>query len=395
MILKIIRVVGVAAVVLIGALLTTFAIPVKEWRTGDQGLSPLTFMPVQEGRDVPRRVWIDTDAACGQSARTDPDDCFAIALLAGALDFEIVGVSTVFGNAPLDVVDRTTKELARRLSVDVGRTVPVYSGAAGPLDRIETGPMPPAHDALIAALEQGPLTVMALGPLTNLAAVLKGRPTLQAHVARVVAVMGRRPGHLFHPAEGSDAGILLGHGPIFRDFNFVMDVRAASEVVALNLPMTFVPYDSVRRIEMTVSDLDRLAVSGGALSWVAERARPWLTFWQEDVGRQGFYPFDLIAAAYVVEPRQFECAVVKVWVGEDPTLFIPFWRPTALLVRQDDDPRRQFDGAGSALYCARAAPTIKVKLVDDFHRMARRSGSEQGSEATASAIQRASIRPSS
>jgi hypothetical protein len=130
MILKIGRVVGVASVVLIAALLTTFAIPVKEWRTGDQALSPLTFMPVQEGRDVPRRLWIDTDAACGQSARTDPDDCFAIALLAGALDFEIVGVSTVFGNAPLDVVDRTTKELARRLSVDVGRMVPAIQRAS-------------------------------------------------------------------------------------------------------------------------------------------------------------------------------------------------------------------------------------------------------------------------
>jgi len=95
MILKIGRVAGVASVVLIAALLTTFAIPVKEWRTGDQGLSPLTFMPVQEGRDDPRGLWIDTDAACGQSARTDPDDCFAIALLAGALDFEIVGLDGV------------------------------------------------------------------------------------------------------------------------------------------------------------------------------------------------------------------------------------------------------------------------------------------------------------
>jgi hypothetical protein len=62
--------------------------------------------------------------------------------------------------------------------------------------------------------------VVALGPLTNLAAVLDARPELRSRVARVVAVMGRRPGHVFHPAEGAGGGLLFGHGPVFRDFNF-------------------------------------------------------------------------------------------------------------------------------------------------------------------------------
>ena len=375
-IVKIAYGVGIASVGLVAAVLTTLAVPVKEWRTGDQGLASLTFMPVQAGPDRPGRLWIDTDAACGYSSRTDPDDCFAIALLAGASDFEIAGISTVFGNAPLEVVDRTTQELAGRLSHEAGRTLPVYSGSPGPLDQIDASPKPPAYDALIAALEQGPLTVVALGPLTNLAAALNGRPALRSRVAHVVAVMGRRPGHIFHPAEGADAGVLLGHGPVFRDFNFAMDMRASSQIVALNLPMTLVPYDSVRGIEMTARDLDRLAASGGAISWVAERARAWLGFWQEDVGRQGFSPFDLLAAGYVVEPRQFECAAVQVWVGEDPTLFVPFWRPTALLVGQDDGRREKTGAAESALYCAKPAAGIKPMLIDRFHRMAERHRNE-------------------
>lgn len=206
---------------------------------------------------------------------TDPDDCFAIALLAHASNLQIVGISTVFGNAPREVVDRTTIELAARLWAEVGRTLPVYSGSAAPLAQDGSSPQPPAHEALLASLEQGPLIVVALGPLTNLAAVLGERPALRSQVARLVAVMGRRAGHIFHPAEGADAGMLFGHGPVFRDFNFVMDVRASSQIVALNLPTSLIPYDAARGIEITAGDLDRLTASGGTMSWVAERARPW------------------------------------------------------------------------------------------------------------------------
>lgn len=218
----------------------------------------------------------------------------------------------------------------------------------------------------MAALERGPLTVVALGPLTNLAAVLAERPALRSQVVRLVAVMGRRPGHIFHPAEGAHAGTLFGHGPVFRDFNFVMDVRAAAQIVALNLPMSLIPYDAARGVEITAADLDRLAESGGATAWVVERARPWLGYWNEDIGRRGFYPFDLLAAAYVVEPHRFRCAPVQLRVGEDPTLFIPFLRPTALLVGQGEVRFEESQAAGSGLYCAQPAADLKRALLDRF-----------------------------
>jgi inosine-uridine nucleoside N-ribohydrolase len=219
---------------------------------------------------------------------------------------------------------------------------------------------------LVAALEQGPLTVVALGPLTNLAAVLAERPALRSRVARLVAVMGRRPGHIFHPAEGAHAGTLFGHGPVFRDFNFAMDARAAAQIVALNLPTSLIPYDAARGVEITAGDLDRLAESGGTTAWVAERARPWLGYWNEDIGRRGFYPFDLLAAAYVVEPGRFRCAPVQLRVGEDPTLFVPFWRPTALLVGQGEVGAGEPRVDGSALYCAKPTADLKRALIGRF-----------------------------
>jgi purine nucleosidase len=335
----------VAALVAPAALLVTLAMPVETWRTGDRGLS-LTYLPAGPGTDFPQRLWVDTDAACGHGARTDPDDCLALALLAQARDFEVVGISTVAGNAPLEAVERTTRELAGRLSP----TLRVYGGAQ-------------AQRAITNALEEGPLTVVALGPLTNVAAALDARPDLRERVARIVAVMGRRPGHIFHPAEGAGGGMLFGHGPVFRDFNFEMDPRAAARIVELGLPLTLVPYDAARRIEISAADLDRLAAAGGAAAWTAERSRGWLAYWREDIGRQGFCPFDLLAAAYVVEPRQFGCAAVQAWVGEDRTRFIPFWRPTALLVGQGEARPEKPQARGSALYCSKVGDHIKPWLI--------------------------------
>ena len=341
---------AVAALVAAAAMLGTLAIPVGTWRTGDEGLEPMTF--ARENAEVSGRLWIDTDAACGHGARTDPDDCLAIALLARGAGDRIAGISVVAGNASLEVVERTTRELAARLSAELGRTLPVHAGT----------------DGLTAALEEGPLTVVGLGPLTNLAAVLDARPELRSRVTLIVAVMGRRPGHIFHPAEGAGGGMLLGHGPVFRDFNFEMDVTAATRIVALGLPLTLVPYDAARPIEISAADLDRLAAAGGAAAWVAERSRAWLSYWRTDIGRQGFSPFDALAAAYVIEPRQFGCAEVHAWIGEDPKPFIPFRRPSALLVGQGDVRPEKPRARGSARYCAEASAGIKPWLVEQLAR---------------------------
>src|SRR3546814_931153 len=120
--------------------------------------------------------------------------------------------------------------------------------------------------------------------------------------------MGRWPGHLFHPAEGAGDGILFGHGPVFRDFNFEKDRAAATLVLGMRLPTTLVPYDAARNLSLTGADLARMEADGGAAAWVASRARGWLDFWKKDIGRDGFYPFDLLAGVYTVEPRLFDCA---------------------------------------------------------------------------------------
>ena len=66
----------------------------------------------------------------------------------------------------------------------------------------------------------------------NLAAAVGHAPALQRNLAGIVAVMGRRAGHRFHPSEGSSAGaVAFGQGPVFSDFNFVSDLLAVQQVI--------------------------------------------------------------------------------------------------------------------------------------------------------------------
>ncbi|HZX84216.1 MAG TPA: nucleoside hydrolase [Reyranella sp.] len=317
--------------------------------------------------DRPSRVWIDTDAAChGDGADADPDDCFAMLVLMHSPDVEIVGISTVFGNAPLPVVDRTTRDLVGRIA---GRSsVLVHSGSSTALAAEGTTSIEPAHAALERALEHGPLTIVSLGPLTNVAATLRRRPDLADNIGLLVLVMGRRPGHVFHPAEGrSSSGTLFGHGPIFRDFNFSKDRTSAAIVLRLAERISLTPYAAAREVMVTRRDLARLGSGARAAAWLAEQAGPWLDYWEKDVGLPGFYPFDALAALYVLQPQQFNCAKTFAWIAEDDRLPL-LWRvalgSTGLLVGLEAERPRITRASGSVTYCGGVGDGLKDLLMD-------------------------------
>ncbi len=332
----------------------------RNWRTGEAAAPPLPLVRGGPHVDLPARLWIDTDAAC-DGGEADPDDCFALLVLLAAPGIEIVGISTVFGNAPLAVVDRTTRQLIGRIA---GRSdIPVHQGSAGaPASSIE-----PAHAALERALEGGPLTIVGLGPLTNVAATLQRRPDLADRIGLLVAVMGRRPGHVFHPAEGrSSAGTLLGHGPIFRDFNFAKDRAAAAIVLRLVHRIGLTPYAAAREIMLTRADLARMQAGSPAAAWLADRAQPWTTYWAAEIGLSGFYPFDALAALYVLHPEHFACARTAAWIAKDDRLPVP-WRvvvgATGFLVGHASERPRTALASGSVTYCGSVDQDLKDVLM--------------------------------
>lgn len=320
---------------LVLAVLAWALVPPGAWWTGRMATSPLALVRGGPRVEPVGRVWVDTDAACGAGERTDPDDCFAILWLL-ARGVEVVGISTSFGNAPGSVVAERMSALAGEMRAAGIAVPPVLEGHGGPE---RSTPLPPGVEGLRQALAEGPLTVLALGPLTNLAAALEGRPELVANLRRVVAVMGHEEGHLFHPSEGNGRGV-LGHGPIFRDLNVSVDVEAARQVMALEVPVTLIPYDAGRGVVIGAAGLELFARQGSAQAWLAGEARGWLAFWQEDVGAEGFSPFDWVAAAWLVAPEMFDCATVRAGVRLEWAFWV--WPRRGLVVEPADDGRRLY-----------------------------------------------------
>ena len=334
-------------------------------------MPPLPLVRGGPAVDLPRRVWIDTDAACGHGRTTDPDDCFALLLLLRSPSVSVVGISTVHGNAPLAITDSITRALVGR----AGRRVPVYRGSAVPLDERDGGAPAPAHAALRQALAGGPLTLVALGPLTNVALALERVPALRAKVARLVAVMGRRPGHLFHPAEGhGGGGMLFGHGPVFTDFNFAQDRKAATRLLGFRVPTTLVPYEAAREVTLAAPHLDRIARADAASAWVVSRAGGWLEYWRDQVGLDGFYPFDLVGAAYPLAPRLFDCADTDAWVGRDERLWGWLGKPALVVGDMGAAPAAR----GRITYCPALDPSTTGWLVEALTSADTTSGGRAG-----------------
>ncbi len=238
-------------------------------------------------------VWIDTDPAIGEPER-DVDDGLALVQAFNSPELDIRGVSVVFGNAPLD----RGVPIGRRLVARYGPPrLKVFAGAASVKSaRVETD----ASRAIAAALRAAPLTILALGPVTNLATVLSNHPELASRIVRVIAVAGRRPGQRFTTGSTNPRG--------HRDFNFELDPNGFQVLLDANVDLVLAPFEISSRIWIEGADLDRLAASRSpAARAVVGPARAWRALWNRLFGVDGFNPFDTLAIAYAISPDGFAC----------------------------------------------------------------------------------------
>lgn len=254
---------------------------------------------------APVAVWIDTDPAIGEPER-DVDDGLALVQAFHSPELDIRGVSVVFGNAPLE----RGLPIARRLVRDFGPPrLKVFGGAAGASDSThETD----ASRALASALRSGPpLTILALGPVTNIATVLRKHPDLGARITRVIAVAGRRPGQRFTTGTSNPNG--------HRDFNFELDPEGFQVLLDSKVDIVLAPFEISSKIWLTAEDLDRLAASASpAAAALVTPARAWQAMWKRLFGVDGFNPFDTLAVAYAVSSDGFGCESLKARIDTLP-----------------------------------------------------------------------------
>lgn len=198
------------------------------------------------------RIVLDTDLGMG-NAGSDIDDGFALALALADPRIDVELVTTVGGNADVDVCTTLTRELLARLD---HTDLPVVSGASLPLrggDGRRCGPHRAQYaataitDAVAAA--PGEITVVAIGPLTNIAAALLLDPALARDVREVVVMGGA---FLEHTNLATMPG----------EYNIWSDPDAAAVVLASGAPLRFVGLDVTRQVRLSRTDAEAMADSG-------------------------------------------------------------------------------------------------------------------------------------
>jgi pyrimidine-specific ribonucleoside hydrolase len=301
-------------------------------------------------------VWIDTDPAIGEPER-DVDDGLALVQAFHSPELDIRGVSVVFGNAALD----RGLPIARRLVRQFGpRGLRVFRGAAKESD---AWPETDASRALAAALRARPLTILALGPATNVATVLVRHPDLAPRVTRVIAVAGRRPGQRFTTGTTNPNG--------HRDFNFELDPRAFQVLLDSKVEIVLAPFEISSKVWLKAEDLDRLAASRSAAARsLVGPSRSWLSMWNRLFGVDGFNPFDTLAVAYAVSPQGFSCEAMGARIE---TLADDVTEPGVQGTHVDRKPyllaSKTFgDGAGHVTYCATAPDGFTQDLLTRLTR---------------------------
>ena len=295
-------------------------------------------------------VWIDSDPACGLAKTDDVDDCWAIYMAMRSDRLGIQGISTLFGNTSGANSFLTAKQLIQRLGSE--ELMPnIYRGA----DEALNPGIPKtneASDAMAQALANGPLTIIAVGPLTNVADLIQKHPEYLANIKRVIAIAGQRPDPGF--------GFYPGTSQIFHlhDLNFRKDVAAFDVLLSSSVPVTLVPYEIAAKISIQSNDL-RLLDNGGSQSrWLSKISKPWLRFWNTQLQAKGFYPFDSLAIGVMTYPSLFTCENIQAKIQHKPALFTS--SRDNLIVSRDFNEKRDVE------YCHDIDQIFKSVLLNEL-----------------------------
>ena len=268
----------------------------------------------------PRPVLMDCDPG--------HDDALAIALACGSPGLEVVGITTVAGNAGLA---NTTRNALRVLTL-LGRTdVPVAAGAERPLVRepwlpvgvhgesgIDGADLPePAVAArpesaleLMAAILRGApgrVTVVATGPLTNVALLLRAFPGLHDRIG-AISLMGGALG--------------VGNTTPSAEFNIWQDPEAAAIVFESGIPILMAGLDITHQALVLPDDIARLEALGTRTGRVfADLMRFFGIHHREKYGWPGPPIHDAVAIAVLVAPWLIERRSLNVAIetGDGPT----------------------------------------------------------------------------
>ena len=265
---------------------------------------------------MPRKIIIDTDPGV--------DDTMAIFFALCSPELELIGLTTIFGNVHTELA---TKNALRLLEIAGRGDIPVAHGADDALTGAFEGPVPFVHGTdgqgdiflpdpagapidLSAAqfiIEQlraypGEITLVPVGPLTNIALALRLEPRITEWVDEVV-LMG---GNALVPGNASPAG----------EANIRNDPEAADLVFGADWQVTMVGLDVTLRVHMRPEDIAEYAAHGNPMSAHITRILPhYRNYFEANYDAEGIFVHDSSAIAYVIDPGLFTVRSWPIRVG--------------------------------------------------------------------------------
>lgn len=252
-----------------------------------------------------QRIIIDTDPGI--------DDAMAIYYALASPELDVVGLTTVFGNCEIEVCTRNALQL---LEIAGRSDIPVAQGAGRPMAQVfrgaatfvhgedglgEVGLAPPATapdprqaaqfiiDTVMAS--PGEITLVPVGPMTNVALAMLLEPRLDENLAGIV-MMG---GNAFVPGNASPAA----------EANIINDPEAADIVFGARCPVTMVGLDVTEQVCMTPTDLDRIGTIDTARAQLLARVVPHYLTFHRARGVEGINVHDSTVISYLLAPDAF------------------------------------------------------------------------------------------
>jgi len=257
-------------------------------------------------------------------------------------EFDILGITTVAGNVPLELTQRNARiicELAGR------RDVPVFAGCGKPMrhelitaenvhgktgiDGIDVYepdmPLQEQHavDFIVSALlaaEDDSITLVPTGPLTNIGEALSRRPDVLPKIRQIVMMGGamREGGNTSPSAE----------------FNILEDPDAAHIVMHCGRPLTIVPLDATHQVLVTRKRLDQIrALANPVGAAIVGMMEFFNRFDSKKYGSDGAPLHDPCTIAYLLRPELFEGKLCNVEIETGSPLTrghtaVDFWGVT-------------------------------------------------------------------
>ena len=256
-------------------------------------------------------IWIDCDPGV--------DDAAALLLAHWQEETEIVGISTVSGNA---YIDQTT-ENALKLCDLMGASYPVYRGAEKPLFReyhdgaefhVKNGlggaelPEPrreaeqlPAWDGLYEAAKryEGSLELVTLGPLTNIAIALGKHPDLKDKLHRIVMMGG---------------SATRGNRTPSAEYNIYADPEAAQAVFRSGVKIVMCGLEVTEQAQLTPEEIDAVGEKNTPVTRFFHTAVQDILKKDMERGRVGWCVHDACPIAYLAHPELFTAKEAGVFV---------------------------------------------------------------------------------